>query len=78
MVGFASAGTRFSTNIRDENLKEFKSLSMLLSGSRFMLSMQYMINLWLIHKKLQNAVRGMIAIIGVHIISGICYLIVRR
>lgn len=76
MVGFASAGARFSTNIRDENVWAFKSLSILLSGSRVLLALQYTINLWFIHDKLQRAIKGMVTIIGVLSITGISYLIV--
>lgn len=76
MIGFASAGSRFSSQINDENVWAFKSLSILLSGSRFMLALQYAINLWFIHEKLRSAVRGMFVIIGVHILTGISYLIV--
>lgn len=76
MIGFASAGSRFSSQIKDENVWAFKSLSMLLFGSRFMLALQYAINLWFIHEKLRSAVRGMFGIIGVHVLTGISYLIV--
>ncbi|OKL56805.1 hypothetical protein UA08_07758 [Talaromyces atroroseus] len=75
MIGFASAGARFSTNIQDENVWAFKSLSILLSGSRVMLALQYTINLWLIHDKLTTAIKGMVAIIGVLSVTGISYLI---
>lgn len=76
MVGFASAGARFSTRIQDENVWAFKSLSVLLSGSRFMLALQYMINLWFIHDKIYRAMKGMLAIIGVLSITGLTYLVV--
>jgi hypothetical protein len=76
MIGFASAGSRFSSQIKDENVWAFKSLSILLSGSRFMLALQYAINLWFIHEKLQAVVKGMFVIIGVYTVTGISYLIV--
>ncbi|CRG92143.1 Transcription elongation factor SPT6 [Talaromyces islandicus] len=75
MVGFASAGARFSTRIQDENVWAFKSLSVLLSGSRFMLALQYTINLWFIHDKIYGAMKGMLAIIGVLSITGLTYLL---
>ncbi|EED16145.1 conserved hypothetical protein [Talaromyces stipitatus ATCC 10500] len=75
MVGFASAGSRFSSQIKAENVWAFRSLSILLSGSRFMLALQYGINLWLIYGKLRTAVKGMSVIIGLHSITGISYLI---
>jgi hypothetical protein len=76
MVGFASAGSRFSTHIQDENVWAFKSLSILLAGSRVLLALQYTINLWFIHNKLPAAIKGMTAIIGVLSATGIAYLIV--
>lgn len=41
-----------------------------------MLALQYAINLWFVREKLHGAVRGMFVIIGVHILTGISYLIV--
>lgn len=76
MVGFASAGSRFSTHIQDENVWAFKSLSILLAGSRVLLALQYTINLWFIHNKLPAAIKGMTAIIGVLSATGIAYLVV--
>ncbi|KAL3704743.1 hypothetical protein TMatcc_008415 [Talaromyces marneffei ATCC 18224] len=78
MIGFASAGSRFSSQIKDENVWAFKSLSILLSGSRFMLALQYTINLWFIREKLRATGRGMFVIIGVHTVTGISYLIMFR
>ncbi|KAH8701051.1 nineteen complex-related protein 2-domain-containing protein [Talaromyces proteolyticus] len=75
MVGFASAGSRFSTRIQDENVWAFRSLCALLSGSRFMLAVQYMINLWFIHDKMYAAAKGMLAIIGVLSVTGVTYLV---
>ncbi|KAJ5232490.1 hypothetical protein N7468_005446 [Penicillium chermesinum] len=44
MVGFASAGTRFTTRVRDDNVWVFQSLSLILGGSRLLLAVQYTIN----------------------------------
>ncbi|PLB34381.1 uncharacterized protein BDW47DRAFT_120426 [Aspergillus candidus] len=41
MVGFASAGTRLTTRVQDENVWAFQSLSLFLGGSRALLSVQY-------------------------------------
>lgn len=76
MIGFASAGARFSTSIQDENVWAFKSLSVLLSGSRFMLALQYTINLWFIHDKIYGAMKGVLVIIGVLFVTGLMYLVV--
>lgn len=76
MIGFASAGSRFSSQIDDDNMWAFKSLSILLSGSRFMLALQYTINLAFIHEKMHAAVKGLSVIIVVQSVSGIAYLIV--
>lgn len=74
MVGFASAGSRFSTNISGENIWAFRSLSILLAGSRFMLAIQYTINIYLIREKMPNSVRGMYMIVGVLAACGFAYL----
>ncbi|KAL4888183.1 nineteen complex-related protein 2-domain-containing protein [Aspergillus ambiguus] len=44
MVGFASAGTRFTPHIRDENIWAFRSLSIFLGGSRVLLGIQYTVS----------------------------------
>ncbi|KAL5361729.1 nineteen complex-related protein 2-domain-containing protein [Aspergillus floccosus] len=44
MVGFASAGTRFTPHIQDENLWAFQSLSIFLGGSRVLLGIQYTVS----------------------------------
>ncbi|OOF96356.1 hypothetical protein ASPCADRAFT_395953 [Aspergillus carbonarius ITEM 5010] len=44
MVGFASAGTRFTTRVRAENVWAFQSLSLILGGSRLLLALQYTVN----------------------------------
>ncbi|KAL1958051.1 hypothetical protein VTO42DRAFT_5263 [Malbranchea cinnamomea] len=41
MVGFASAGSGFSTQVRDENVWIFHSFSVLLAASRLLLAVQY-------------------------------------
>lgn len=44
MVGFASAGTRFTTHVQGENVWAFQSLTAILAGSRLLLATQYTIN----------------------------------
>jgi hypothetical protein len=43
MVGFASAGSGFTTQIREENVWIFHSFSLLLSASRCLLGVQYLV-----------------------------------
>jgi hypothetical protein len=43
MVGFASAGSGFTTQIREENVWIFNSFSLLLSASRCLLGWQYLV-----------------------------------
>ncbi|KAJ5183710.1 hypothetical protein N7492_001326 [Penicillium capsulatum] len=58
MVGFASAGTRFSIHIRDENAWAFQSLSLILGGSRGLLAIQYTINAFFIRPSMEVAAKG--------------------
>ncbi|KAI9934602.1 hypothetical protein MW887_000218 [Aspergillus wentii] len=58
MVGIASAGTRFTTRVRDENIWAFKSLSLLLGGSRFLLAVQYAVTVLFLHKKMRPSIKG--------------------
>lgn len=76
MVGFASAGTRFSTRVRDENVWAFQSLSILLGASRILLALQYTINVGLIRGKMKTSAKGISSIAGALFSSGSIYLIV--
>lgn len=58
MVGFASAGTRFATHVRDENAWAFQSLSLILAGSRGVLAIQYTINAFIVHRSMKVAAKG--------------------
>lgn len=58
MVGFASAGTRFTTRVRDENVWAFQSLSLILAGSRLLLALQYSITLCFVRPFMWSAGRG--------------------
>lgn len=69
MIGFASAGSRFTTRIRDDNVWAFKALTVLLAVSRLMLAVQYSINLNFMHRKMKAAVKGMLVIISVLLAS---------
>lgn len=73
MVGFASAGSRFTTRVRDENVWAFQALSALLAGSRLMLAVQYMINIGFLHKKMRMAAKGMFMIAVVLSASSFSY-----
>lgn len=78
MVGFASAGSRFTTRIRDENVWAFKALTVLLAVSRLMLAVQYSINLRFMRKKMRTAFKGMVVIIAVLLITSAIYTGVSR
>jgi hypothetical protein len=73
MVGFASAGSRFTTRVRDENVWAFQALSALLAGSRLMLAVQYMINIGFLYKKMRIAAKGMFMIAVVLSASSFSY-----
>ncbi|KAL4977747.1 nineteen complex-related protein 2-domain-containing protein [Aspergillus desertorum] len=59
MVGFASAGTRITTRVRAENVWAFQSLSLMLGGSRLLLSIQYIVSTILIRKRMSCAAKGL-------------------
>ncbi|KAH1379090.1 hypothetical protein KXW42_002312 [Aspergillus fumigatus] len=73
MVGFASAGTRFTTQIRGENVWAFQSLSLLLGGSRVLLAVQYAVNICLIHERMRPAARGLSIIVAALLASSLVY-----
>lgn len=58
MVGFASAGSRFSTTVREENAWAFQSLTLILAGSRALLATQYTVNVAFLRRSMKPAVRG--------------------
>ncbi|CEJ57812.1 hypothetical protein PMG11_06491 [Penicillium brasilianum] len=58
MVGFASAGSRFSTSVREENAWAFQSLTLILAGSRALLAIQYTVNIVFLHRSMKSAARG--------------------
>ncbi|KAL4916708.1 nineteen complex-related protein 2-domain-containing protein [Aspergillus aurantiobrunneus] len=73
MVGFASAGTRFTTRVRDENVWAFQSLSLILAGSRFLLSIQYTVSTVLIRKRMGSAASGLYVIAATLFISSLVH-----
>lgn len=62
MVGFASAGSGFSTEVRDENVWAFHSLSALLATNRLMLSIQYSITAKYLYKPMKFASKRLLSI----------------
>lgn len=60
MVGFASAGSRFTTRVRDENVWAFQSLGLILAGSRSLLAIQYTINTFFVYKHMKPSARGLL------------------
>ncbi|KAJ5731438.1 uncharacterized protein N7483_005946 [Penicillium malachiteum] len=58
MIGFASAGTRFTTRVRDDNLWAFQLLSLMLAVSRIQLAIQYTITLGFMHEHMKDDAKG--------------------
>ncbi|KAL3465316.1 nineteen complex-related protein 2-domain-containing protein [Aspergillus heterothallicus] len=73
MVGFASAGTRFSTRVRDENVWAFQSLSLILGGSRLLLAIQYTVSILLIRKRMRSSAKGLYVIAAMLGVSSLIY-----
>ena len=77
MVGFASAGTRFTTPlVLDENLWAFQSLSIFLAGSRILLAIQYLFNAMLIHPSMEAAAKGVWYTAVLFMVTSILYVAV--
>lgn len=76
MIGFASAGTRFTTRVRDENLWAFQSLSLMLAGSRILLATQYTIILAFMYQPMKVSAKGVTYTAMVFWAATICYLAV--
>ncbi|KAL4923458.1 uncharacterized protein BDV17DRAFT_285405 [Aspergillus undulatus] len=69
MVGFASAGTRFTLRVQNENVWAFQSLSLILGGSRLLLCVQYVVSILFIRKRMTSAVKGLYVIVGTLLVS---------
>ncbi|KAL4969326.1 uncharacterized protein BDV14DRAFT_196153 [Aspergillus stella-maris] len=69
MVGFASAGTRFTLRVQNENVWAFQSLSLLLGGSRLLLCVQYIVSIMFIRKRLSKAAKGLYVIVATLLLS---------
>lgn len=74
MVGFASAGSRFTTRVRDENVWAFKSLSLILAGSRALLAIQYTVNVFFVYRDMKPAARGLLYTAAVLWLTTIFYI----
>ncbi|KAJ6006683.1 hypothetical protein N7451_004627 [Penicillium sp. IBT 35674x] len=74
MIGFASAGTRFTTRVRDENLWAFQSLSLMLAGSRILLATQYTIALAFMYQPMKASAKGVAYTAMMFWAATICYL----
>lgn len=74
MVGFASAGTRFTTHVKDENVWVFQSLSLLLGGSRILLALQYAVNIYFLRQHMRHAARGVFLIASTLFATSLVYL----
>ena len=77
MVGFASAGSRFTTRVRGENVWAFQSLSLILAGSRALLAIQYTVNVFFVYKDMKPAARGLLYTASVLWLTTILYIGVR-
>jgi hypothetical protein len=74
MVGFASAGTRFTTRIHQENIWVFQSLSLILAGSRMLLAIQYAINVGFLYRRFRTAAKGTAATAAILWTTSLLYL----
>ena len=74
MVGFASAGTRFTTRVQGDNVWAFQSLSLLLAGSRTLLAIQYTFNRRFFRGRMEDTAKGMKHIVAILGISSVVYL----
>lgn len=74
MVGFASAGSRFTTRVRDENVWAFQSLSLILAGSRSLLAIQYTINIFFVYKSMKPVARGLLYTAAVFWVTTLFYI----
>lgn len=77
MVGFASAGSRFTVTVQDENVWAFQSISLFLAGSRILLAVQYAVNTVFVNKKMNYATKGMSGIAATLLASSLIYIGVR-
>ncbi|KAG5290825.1 hypothetical protein I7I50_00694 [Histoplasma capsulatum G186AR] len=73
MVGFASTGSGFATQVRDENVWAFLSLSILLACSRLLLSVEYSIASIFLYGTMQVASKRLLFIVAVFIGTGVTY-----
>jgi len=65
MVGFASTGTRFTTQVHSGNVWAFQTLSLILCASRMLLAIQYTINVAVIHARMKPAAKGVAQTAGI-------------
>ncbi|KAL4802957.1 nineteen complex-related protein 2-domain-containing protein [Aspergillus unguis] len=73
MVGFASAGTRITMRVKNENVWAFQSLSLMLGGSRLLLSIQYTIGIIFIRKRMSTAAKGLYVIAAALFVSSLVH-----
>ncbi|RDW81703.1 uncharacterized protein DSM5745_05260 [Aspergillus mulundensis] len=73
MVGLASAGTRITTRVRPENVWAFQSLSLMLGGSRLLLSIQYIVSIIFIRKRMSSAAKGLCIIATTLLVSSLVH-----
>lgn len=77
MVGFASAGTRFTkVHVQEENLWAFQSLSLFLAGSRWLLMTQYFVNAKFIYPTMRTAAERLCLNAMVFLASSVVYVVV--
>ncbi|KAI5290483.1 hypothetical protein KEM54_001407 [Ascosphaera aggregata] len=74
MVGFASTGPSFSSNIRFENRWAFKALTMILASSRVLLSFQHVVAAAFMIKPMRSAYQKTLITSLVHLIMAIVHI----
>lgn len=79
MIGFASAGSRFTTpRVLDENVWAFRSLSLILAGSRLLLAIQYSVIIAFVNNSMKSAARGLHYTAILFCVTAIIYVAVDR
>ncbi|KKK13945.1 hypothetical protein AOCH_002948 [Aspergillus ochraceoroseus] len=74
MVGFASAGTRFTTHVREDNVWAFQSLSLFLGGSRILLAVQYSVGIYFLRNEMRKAAKSLCIIVATLFVSSLVHI----
>lgn len=74
MLGFAAAGSKFSTHIVDDNAWVFRALGFLLGFSRLLLCVQYGICSGLVSSRLKQALPVLVQTCLLYAVTSIIYM----